>query len=79
MFDIIKISFAEVKFKTKILTLIINAQTDQYFDTQKTIKGLKRLCPNSQVFLLPFASHVPKGEMKLEHLKKSTNNRIPFL
>lgn len=67
--DILEVDFSKVKFQTKIPTIIINAERDQYFDNLKTTEGLKKLCPNSKVFFLPFAAHIPKGELKLKHLK----------
>lgn len=67
--DVLETNFSQEKFQTKIPTIIINSKGDQYLDAKKTTRGLKRLCPNSQVFFLPFTSHIPKGELKLEHLK----------
>lgn len=67
--EMLRVNFSKEKFQTKIPTVILNSQSDQYLDSQKTIQGLKKLCPNSQVFLLPFTSHVPKGELKMKHLK----------
>lgn len=70
MVDILNINLSRKKFRTKISTLIINSKRDQYYNSRETTAGLKRLCPNSQVIFLPLTSHVPKGELKLEHLKK---------
>lgn len=67
--DILELEFSKVKFQTKIPTIIINAERDQYFDNLKTTEGLKKLCPKNKVFFLPFAAHIPKGELKLKHLK----------
>lgn len=67
--DILEVEFSQVKFQTKIPTIIINAERDQYFDNLKTSEGLKQLCLNSKVFFLPFATHIPKGELKLKHLE----------
>lgn len=69
MLEVAQVHFSKEKFQIKIPTFIINAQTDQYFNLQKSIKGLKRLCPNNDVLFLPFTTHIPKGELKLEHLK----------
>lgn len=68
--DILEVNFSKENFKIAVPTLIINSKSSQYFDHQKTIRGFKRLCPNGQVFFLPLAYHVPKGELKLEHLRE---------
>ena len=70
MIDTVEVNFSQEKFQTKIPTIILNAKSDQYFDAQKTTKGLKKLCPNNKVILLNLKSHVPKGELKLKHLKE---------
>lgn len=68
--DMMKVSFSKEKFQTKIPTFIITTRGDQYFNNQKTIEGLQKICPNSQVLTLPIDSHVPKGELKVEHLRE---------
>lgn len=70
MVDMLGLNFSKEKFQTKIPTLIVNSEGDQYFDNKKTVAGLKKLCPNSKVLFLPFNSHVPKGELKLEYFQR---------
>ena len=70
MIDTVEVSFSQEKFQTEIPTIILNTKSDQYFNTQKTTNGLKKLCPNNKVILLNLKSHVPKGELKLKHLKE---------
>jgi len=68
MKETLGVNFAKEKKKIKIPTLIFNSQKDQYFKKEETLTGLKKLCPNSKIFLLPFPEHVPKGELTLASL-----------
>ena len=69
MEETLKVNFSQETEKITTPTLIFNSQKDQYFQRKETLRGLKKLCPNSKIFLLPFPEHVPKGELKLTHLR----------
>ncbi len=76
---ILNVNFSREKIKTKIPTLIVAAKGETYIDSQPTIAGLQKMCPNSQVAYLPFKRHVPRGELTLKEVKRIAFIFDPFL